>query len=160
MKKTILVCLVIGCCLGLFALATLLPPTATPETFFKITKSGKIIHYDRRGGDNIVVPASVNGITVREIGDSAFAKLPESLQIITPPGKTTYRVGEAIDLSGLVVTAHYDADIEHDWPARSYNPDHEELEVTGFNSTIAAAAQIVSIEYRQRTVTFKVDIIE
>lgn len=31
----------------------------------------------------------------------------ESIEITTPPTKTTYYVGEALDLSGLVVTGRY-----------------------------------------------------
>lgn len=46
-------------------------------------------------------------ISVRGSGGSRKIVIPTSVKITTPPNKTTYTAGEALDLTGLVVTAEY-----------------------------------------------------
>lgn len=46
-------------------------------------------------------------ISVRGSGGSRKIVIPTSVKITTPPNKTTYTAGEALDLTGMVVTAEY-----------------------------------------------------
>jgi hypothetical protein len=74
-----------------------------------------------------------------------------SITVTTPPTKTAYRAGEALDLTGLVVTA-------------TYSDDTTEIvtitteDITGFDST-QPGEQTLTITYRGKIATFKVTVI-
>jgi hypothetical protein len=58
--------------------------------------------------DGVTVTVTFN-VTVKTI---SVEKVLESISITTNPDKTEYTVGDALDLTGLVVTAHYSDDSE------------------------------------------------
>lgn len=71
----------------------------TDERYFTITSAGKITNYDAQGGTRVVIPTTINGITVSSIGGTAFYKkglteltLPESLEKIDD-GAITFENG-------------------------------------------------------------------
>lgn len=66
---------------------------------------------------------------------------------LTPPAKTEYCIGDALDLIGMILTAAYDA-------------DHEIIitqgyEVSGFNSAVPGE-QTVTITYKNKSVSYTV----
>lgn len=74
-----------------------------------------------------------------------------SIDITTEPTKKAYKVGEALDLAGMVVTATYT-----DNSTSVVNINH--VSCTGFNSSAAAASQTVTVTYLGKTDTFTVSI--
>lgn len=75
----------------------------------------------------------------------------QSIAITTPATKLSYKIGEQLDLTGLVVTGTYsDATTK----AETITADT----VTGFNSSVAAADQLLTITVNGKTVTYNVQI--
>lgn len=74
-----------------------------------------------------------------------------SIDITTEPTKKAYKVGEALDLAGMVVTATYT-----DNSTSAVNINH--VSCTGFNSSAAAESQTVTVTYLGKTDTFTVSI--
>lgn len=88
--------------------------------------------------------------------DEDFSEV-ESLTVIEQPTKTSYKVGEKLDLKGLVVEANFYADSEGN------KPESEVIEVTdkmvnGFDSS-AAGSVTVTVTYKKRTVDFTVTVV-
>lgn len=79
-----------------------------------------------------------------------------SLRIASPPDKLAYIVGEALDLTGLAVTAVYSDDAEK-------KIDASDASISGFDSALPAAGQAVSVSYADaystQTASFFVDIL-
>ncbi|SPF56965.1 hypothetical protein SBF1_960001 [Candidatus Desulfosporosinus infrequens] len=75
----------------------------------------------------------------------------QSIAITTPAAKLNYNIGDSLDITGLVVTG-------------TYSDGSTEVEgitvanVTGFNSTVAATNQVLSITVSGKTVTYNVQI--
>ena len=89
--------------------------------------------------------------------DEDFTEV-ESLTIVEQPAKTSYKVGEKLDLKGLVVEANFYADSEGN------KPEAEVIEVTdkmvkGFDSS-AAGSVTVTVTYKKRTVDFTVTVVD
>ncbi len=87
--------------------------------------------------------------------DEDFTEV-ESLTIVEQPTKTTYKIGEKLDLTGLVVKANFYANSEGE------TIDPETIEVTnkmvnGFDSS-AAGSVTVTVTYKKHTVDFTVTI--
>ncbi|CRK81119.1 carbohydrate-binding protein [Neobacillus massiliamazoniensis] len=80
-----------------------------------------------------------------------FSKTLNSISITKPPAKTVYRIGESLDTTGMVVTGTYIDGTTRVEEVRS-------SDVSGFNSSTAAAAQKLTINVRGKTATFTVDI--
>ena len=57
-------------------------------------------------GNWIVVVRNSNGILIKK-------SLPSRIAVVTPPTKTNYSSGEAININGIVVKAYYDDDGEY-----------------------------------------------
>ena len=81
----------------------------------------------------------------------------ESLTVVEQPTKTSYKVGEKLDLKGLVVEANFYANNEGE------KPEAEVVEVTdkmvkGFDSS-AAGSVTVTGTYKKRTVDFTVTVV-
>lgn len=96
------------------------------------------------GGTGAAVDALIGGTL------DGFIAL-NSIAITTPAAKLSYTVGEALDISGLVVTGAY-----------NYN-NHAVLPVTishitGFDSSAPAEDQVLTITYEGKTTTYTVDI--
>lgn len=81
--------------------------TITPDTG-KQLKAGTLKYNDTAIiGNTFTMPAADVVITA-EFEDKQVVL--ESISITTPPDKTTYTVGDALDLTGMVVTAEYSDD--------------------------------------------------
>ena len=79
-------------------------------------------------------------------------KTLESIAVTAGPTKTTYKIGEELDLTGLVVTATYSDD--------STAPvDVTPAMVTGFDNT-QAGEQTLTVTYEGETATFEVTVEE
>ena len=88
--------------------------------------------------------------------DEDFSEV-ESLTVVEQPTKTSYKVGEKLDLTGLVVEANFYADSEGN------TIESEVIEVTdkmvnGFDSS-AAGSVTVTVTYKKRTVDFTVTVV-
>ncbi len=82
----------------------------------------------------------------------------ETITVTQAPTKTTYAVGDELDLTGIVVEATYYADKEGN------RPEAEEIEVTsdmisGFD-TSTGGEKTVTVTYKKRTATFTVTVSE
>ena len=64
------------------------------------------------------------------------------LQITTPPSKTTYYQGEELDLTGMVVTAH--------WGEFNAPLGHGMLEITGFNTALTGLQTLI-VSYGEKS---------
>ena len=84
---------------------------------------------------------------------STAALTLESIAVTTPPDKTSYYVGESLDLTGLVVTGTY---IDSSTAQLTITMDN----ISGFNSNTTVTGQVVTVTYEGQTATFTVDIIE
>jgi uncharacterized repeat protein (TIGR02543 family) len=73
-----------------------------------------------------------------------------SIAITTPPTKTTYNIGDTLDLTGIVVTATYS-----DSTTETVNVSAEN--VSGFYSH-TAGSQILTVTYQGKTATFTVTV--
>lgn len=71
---------------------------------------------------------------------------------IQGPAKTEYQIGEELDLTGLIVTAHYSDGSTKELGADSY-------EVSGFDSA-AAGEKTVTVTYEGKTAGFKITVKE
>ena len=87
-------------------------------------------------------------VTVKDGGQPPVVTL-ESITI-SGPTKTEYKIGEKLDLTGLVVTAHYSDG--------SYQ-EVTDYEVSGFDSS-SEGAQTVTVSYQGETATFKITVKE
>jgi len=76
----------------------------------------------------------------------------QSLAITTPATKLTYTVGDALDISGLVVTGTYSDSTTKVEPITAAN-------VTGFNSSATNPNETLTITYGGKTITYTVKII-
>ena len=74
-----------------------------------------------------------------------------SISVKTPPTKTTYSIGETLKLDGLVVEGTYEGGTKRNLTITMAN-------ISGFDSSSAAANQTVTITVGKLTTTFKVTI--
>lgn len=74
-----------------------------------------------------------------------------SISVKTPPTKTTYSIGENLELDGLVVEGAYEGGTKRNLTITTAN-------ISGFDSSSAAANQIVTITVGKLTTTFKATI--
>jgi hypothetical protein len=77
--------------------------------------------------------------------------IPNSIAITTPATKLSYTVGDALDLSGLVVTGTY--------PDLTTVETITNANVSGFNSASAANDQVLTITVGSSTASYTVDIV-
>lgn len=97
------------------------------------------------GGKEFVFDVVISAV------DPAPEATLESIAITSGPTKTTYTVGEDLDLAGLVVTGTYD-------DASDAVIEITEDMVTGFDSSAAASDQVVTVTVDGLTATFTVTI--
>ncbi len=76
----------------------------------------------------------------------------ESIAVTTPPIKTTYNIGEALDLSGLVVTGTYS---DNSTAPVTITMDN----ISGFDNSVVADDQIITVTYEGKITTFTADIV-
>ncbi|MDR1157603.1 MAG: bacterial Ig-like domain-containing protein [Oscillospiraceae bacterium] len=77
----------------------------------------------------------------------------QSIAITAPANKLIYTVGDALDLTGLVVTGTYSNGTTKAETITTAN-------VTGFNSSAAAASQTLTITVSGKTATYVIQIVE
>ncbi|MFA6270225.1 MAG: Ig-like domain-containing protein [Candidatus Paceibacterota bacterium] len=76
-----------------------------------------------------------------------------SVAITHPANKLTYTVGDALDITGLVVTGTYsDASTEVETITTA--------NVTGFDSSVPATGQVLTITVEGQTVTYTIDVVD
>ncbi|MBQ8013271.1 MAG: Ig-like domain-containing protein [Treponema sp.] len=80
--------------------------------------------------------------------------LPESIAVKTAPAKTTYTVGDELDLTGLVIDLTYNNGDKEEIHYDSNNDD--DFETSGFNSAAAVSSQTVTVTYEGKSATFNV----
>ena len=77
---------------------------------------------------------------------------PQSITITTPAIKLTYTVGDTLDITGLVVTGTSSDGSTTPQAITVAN-------ITGFDSTVVAKDQVLTIAVGEKTVTYKVQIV-
>ncbi|WP_181593023.1 DNRLRE domain-containing protein [Paenibacillus sp. YN15] len=73
-----------------------------------------------------------------------------AVSITSPPAKTTYSVGESLDLAGLAVNGHYADGVS--LPLTNYA-------ISGFDSSVAVGDQIITVTAEGKTASFPVRIV-
>ncbi len=89
-------------------------------------------------------------LTVNE-NDCSITPTLSSIAITSPANKLTYTVGDALDITGLVVTGTYSDNSTVIEPITVGD-------VSGFNSSVPAVDQILTITYQGKTTTYTVTI--
>ena len=108
------------------------------------------------GFDSTTVVASqtltvtVDGKTTTYTVEIQAATL-SSIAIKTPATKLVYKVGETLDITGLVIEGTYSDGSKKDETITAAN-------VTGFNSSAVVASQTLTVTVNGKTVTYKVEI--
>lgn len=131
---------------------TLITLTVTPDAG-KQLKAGTLKYNDADiTGTTFIMPAE--NVTVTAAFEDKTVTL-ESIAVTAPPTKSTYTVGEAMDLSGLVVTATYSDDSTKAVTGYATTPDG--------NSTLSTAGTVtVDVTYTEggvtKTTTFTVQV--
>ena len=112
-------------------------------TYFKGTIS-EILIYDR----------ALSDAEIEQVNTYLTQKYVTSLESITVSGptKTQYEIGDELDLTGLVVTAHYSDRNEKVLSAGDY-------EVSGFDSS-TAGEKTITVTYQDKTTAFTVNVKE
>jgi uncharacterized protein YjdB len=77
---------------------------------------------------------------------------PDSIEVTTLPLKTQYYTGQSLNLTGIVVTGTY-GDVKAQTPVTTAN-------ISGFNSSVPAAGQKVTVTVDGKAATFDVNIID
>ncbi|MBR1923470.1 MAG: chitobiase/beta-hexosaminidase C-terminal domain-containing protein, partial [Paludibacteraceae bacterium] len=78
----------------------------------------------------------------------------ESIAVTTEP-KTSYIKGEAFDATGLVITATYNDESTTDI---AYAGNEDKFSFSGFDSSVEAAAQTITVTYGGKSTTYNVEI--
>lgn len=101
--------------------------------------------------DDQVVTVTYAGLTDTFTVDIIEPQL-ESIAVTSLPAKTTYYVGDSLELNGLEVIGTLEDDSTEELTITLDN-------ISGFDSSAAAADQVVTVTYADLTDTFTVDII-
>lgn len=107
----------------------------------------KIVGYDPSTAKDY---ATKYNRTFELISDTPQANL-QSIDITTPATKTSYIVGDTLDITGLVVTGTYS-------DGSTKTESITNVSISGFNSTVAATDQVLTITVGGKTATYKVQI--
>ena len=99
--------------------------------------------------DSTPIPVPILGQT--EVNVSAPVATLSSIAVTTPANKTTYTVGDALDIAGLVVTGTYS-------DATTKVETVTVADITGFDSSAPATGQVLTITIGGKTTTYTVDI--
>ncbi|MCG1013273.1 S-layer homology domain-containing protein [Tepidanaerobacter sp. GT38] len=109
-----------------------------------------------KGKAEITVKTEDGGKTatceVRVVGDEIPVIPVSAISITTEPDKTVYKLGEELDLTGLVVTATYT-------DGTTKIVEHSKLTVSGFDNETVGEQQI-TVTYEGKTATFVVTVVE
>lgn len=120
-------------------------------------------HYSDGSTQNVTASCSFSPMTLNKAGNQAITVSYQgktttfivsvatlnSIQVTTPPNKTAYFVGDTLDTTGIVVTAHYsDSTTQNVTASCSYSP-------TVLNT---AGNQVITVSYKGKTTTFTVTV--
>jgi len=140
--------------------ATLLPMNVAGKNAIWSSSNKEVATVDASGKVTALKEGTaVVKVTVKTAGNNLTGECTltvtqlSNIVITTPPDKTTYYVGEALDLTGLVVTGTYNDGRTEELTITSDN-------ISGFDSSEPAEAQIVTITYGGKTAIFTVNILE
>lgn len=99
-----------------------------------------------------VITVTVNGKTATYL---VYIVQPQlvSIAVTNPPDKLSYSIGEDLDITGLVVTGTYDDASTKVMPVT-------EGHISGFNSSVPDASQVLTIFYGGKTASYTVVILE
>lgn len=114
---------------------------------------GKV--WDGTGLVPVTVPDGLsNVIAIGAGGANSAALLPHitGIEVTSSPTKTAYYTGESLDLTGLVVKGNYSDGTEKILPVNLED-------IGGFDSSVKATAQPVTVTINGKTATFNVDIV-
>ena len=75
-----------------------------------------------------------------------------SISITSPATKLTYTVGDALDITGLVVTGHYS---DNSTQIETIAPS----DVSGFNSSTPVTGQVLTITFGGKTTTYTINVV-
>lgn len=103
-----------------------------------------------------VIPIANDGTIgpSEDVGDSQWEDLIlESIEITQPADKLVYNMGDSLDITGLEVKGYYDDGSSRVLPITKSN-------ITGFDSSAAAASQTLTITVKDKTVEYTVEIKE
>jgi len=99
----------------------------------------------------LVLKVASGKLYVANINWFQFSKTLNSIAMTTHPTKKVYRIGESLDLTGMVVTGTY---IDGSTRVEEVRAS----DVSGFNSSTAAASKTLTVTVRGKTATFTVGI--
>ncbi|MCX8093629.1 MAG: IPT/TIG domain-containing protein, partial [Candidatus Goldbacteria bacterium] len=109
-------------------------------------------------GFNSSVPVTGQVLTITYMGKTAtytidiVKPLLVSIAVTTPPNKTTYIIGEPLDITGMVVTGTYDDLSTKQLPITESN-------ISGFNSSTPIDPLVLTVTYEGKSTTFTVKVI-
>lgn len=83
---------------------------------------------------------------------NGYKTVKTGIEVTAPPAKVNYAVGESLDLNGLVVTGYYRDETSGTIPVSP-------LKIKGFDSSVPAAGQVVTVEVNGKTASFTVNIV-
>jgi len=121
--------------------------TASWEIYQEVVAANEVTVEDTQDA----VDAATDNITAAQGALVEIAEL-SSIEITTPADKLSYIVGDALDITGLVVTGHYSDDSIQ---VEIITADN----VSGFDSSAPMAGQILTITVGGETTTYTIDII-
>lgn len=90
------------------------------------------------------------------LSEDDYLSTTESLEVVSQPSKTTYKVGDSLDITGLVVEATpYER--EDGVRASVFDIDLDDAEISGFDSS-SSGDVTVTVTYDKKTVEFTVTV--
>jgi hypothetical protein len=113
------------------------------------------------GALTVAAGETLNGLTVKAVSTYddtksgtatvTITRRVASIAVTTQPTKTVYYIGDAIDLTGLVVTATYSDSTEDTVPIANAN-------ITNFDTTAVGESKNVTVTYEGKTATFTINV--
>ncbi|HEY9061923.1 MAG TPA: bacterial Ig-like domain-containing protein [Pseudobacteroides sp.] len=107
-------------------------------------------------GFNSSVAAESQTLTITAFGRTTTYNVkisgPQSIEVNTPATKSTYKLGESLDITGLTVRGIFSGDVEKDLSI-------SQSDISGFDSSMPVNGQVITITIGDKTTTFTVDII-
>ena len=117
-----------------------------------------MVNLDNVSGFDSTTPMTDHIITITVEGKTAtfsvdiIARVLDAISITKEPNKMTYVVGQELDLTGMEVTGTYN---DQSKTVLAVTTEH----ISGFDKTMPAVAQVVTVSYEERMASFTVDII-
>ncbi|MGV8906623.1 MAG: Ig-like domain-containing protein [Acetobacterium sp.] len=153
-------------------IATVMPANATNKDVTWLSDNGAVATVDKVGkvtgvkaGTATITGTTVDGgltaickVTVKNPAPPAPAATLSSIAITTPATKLVYEVGDALDLTGLVVTGTYSDGTTKIKPVT--DKAITEKAVTGFDSSAQVIDQVLTITIGGKTTTYTITVLD